>query len=312
MNRQGMANLWRSLGRVQGGPPGIAPWGLSHASYPTALPVDSERIRIFFSSRDAEQRSCIAAVDIGLSGDRFETLGPPRGPLLSPGPRGAFDADGVTVGCVLHDGGRLYVFYLGWTVLQRVPFTNFIGLAIGGDDGVLTRVSPAPIVGRSRENPFTLGYPWVIREGDGWRMWFGSHLAWGEEGLQMLHVVKEARSPDLVNWTPAERTVIDVAGPADPEEFAISRPSVIREADGSLSMWYARRRPEYALGFARSTDGANWERQDAAVRFLGDPEPWENRERTYPCVFDHAGRRYMLYNGNGYGREGFGLAILED
>jgi hypothetical protein len=30
----------------------------------------------------------------------------------------------------------------------------------------------------------------------------------------------------------------------------------------------------------------------------------------YPHVFDHQGRRYMLYNGNGYGQTGFGLAML--
>ena len=28
----------------------------------------------------------------------------------------------------------------------------------------------------------------------------------------------------------------------------------------------------------------------------------------YPCVFDWAGETWMLYNGNGYGRTGFGLA----
>ena len=31
----------------------------------------------------------------------------------------------------------------------------------------------------------------------------------------------------------------------------------------------------------------------------------------YPFVFDHDGSRYMLYNGNGYGKTGFGLAVLE-
>jgi hypothetical protein len=31
----------------------------------------------------------------------------------------------------------------------------------------------------------------------------------------------------------------------------------------------------------------------------------------YPFVFDHADQRYMLYNGNGYGKTGFGLAILD-
>ncbi len=30
----------------------------------------------------------------------------------------------------------------------------------------------------------------------------------------------------------------------------------------------------------------------------------------YAHVFDHAGTRYMLYNGNGYGKTGVGLATL--
>jgi len=128
----------------------------------------------------------------------------------------------------------------------------------------------------------------------------------------MLHVIKEARSSDLVSWTPSGAVTVDVAGPTDPSEFATSRPVVLREADNSLSMWYARRRPDYELGFARSIDGVKWERRDQDLRFTGQPEAWEDKERTYPFVFDHGGRRYMLYNGNGYGREGFGIAILED
>jgi hypothetical protein len=34
--------------------------------------------------------------------------------------------------------------------------------------------------------------------------------------------------------------------------------------------------------------------------------------QTYPCVFDHNSQRYMLYNGDGFGRTGFGLAILDN
>jgi hypothetical protein len=32
--------------------------------------------------------------------------------------------------------------------------------------------------------------------------------------------------------------------------------------------------------------------------------------QAYPFVFDEGGRRYMLYNGDGYGRTGIGLAVL--
>jgi hypothetical protein len=30
----------------------------------------------------------------------------------------------------------------------------------------------------------------------------------------------------------------------------------------------------------------------------------------YPFVFDHDGERSMLYNGNGYGKTGVGLAVM--
>ena len=38
---------------------------------------------------------------------------------------------------------------------------------------------------------------------------------------------------------------------------------------------------------------------------------WDSEMICYPYVFDHKGKRYMLYNGNGYGKTGFGLAVLE-
>lgn len=307
-----MRNVWRPLGRVFS-PTGGEPWCVSHAANPTALALADGNVRIFFSARDASNRSSAASVDVAVDGDRFEVLGAPRGPLLTPGARGAFDADGVTVSSVIAHDGKLYAFYLGWTLLVHVPFSNFIGVAVSDDDGqTFRRGSGVPVVGRSPENPLTVGYPFVLRDGPGWRMWFGSHLHWGQQGMEMLHVVKEARSADLLQWTPSDAVVVDIAGPSDPAEFAISRPVVLREPDNSLSMWYARRRPHYELGFARSTDGKRWERRDQDLRFVGTPESWEDRERTYPFVFDHGGRRYMLYNGNGYGREGFGIAILEE
>ena len=36
---------------------------------------------------------------------------------------------------------------------------------------------------------------------------------------------------------------------------------------------------------------------------------WDSDMVCQPCVFIHRGRRYMLYNGNRYGRDGIGLAV---
>lgn len=302
--------IWQPLGRVWK-PEALGDWGASHAAYPTVLSLGGSNIRIYFSTRDINGRSHLASIDLALEGEKFEILGMPVGPLLTPGPRGSFDADGVTVTSLIRRGDKLLAYYLGWTVGQSVPFTNTIGLAVAESDSpYFTRRFQAPIIGRSEENPLTLGYPWVTQMPDGYRMWFGTHLAWGERWMDMIHVVKDATSDDGETWNPGNEIVIPLAGAAEPEEFAVSRPVVLQDSDG-WSMWYARRFSQYRLGYAWSSDGRHWTRLDHLVSFAGTPEEWEAEARTYPCVFEHKNRRYMAYNGNGYGREGFGLAILD-
>ena len=279
----------------------------SHAAYPTPLVLRGDRVRVYFSSRDTNNRSSIAALDLGLSADRFEIVSPPRGPLLSPGPRGAFDDSGVTIGSVLAEEDTVLVWYLGWNLGVTVPFRNAIGLATGQPDGELKRRSPGPVLDRSAADPYTLSYPWVLRGADGFRMWYGSHLEWGAEGRTMRHAIKEAISTDGAHW---QEGGIPVLSPAGGEEFAVSRPCVIKEA-GGYRMWYSRRFETYRLGYAERTEGGAWTRRDNVLRFVGPPGEWEGDTMAYPAVFDCAGRRYMLYNGGGYGRTGFGLAILE-
>jgi hypothetical protein len=76
-------------------------------------------------------------------------------------------------------------------------------------------------------------------------------------------------------------------------------------------MWFASRGDVYRICYAESIDGRAWERK--AVQRGAEPseEGWDSEMICYPHVFDHGDRRYMLYNGNGYGRTGFGLAVLE-
>jgi hypothetical protein len=301
------AQKWRRLGHVFCAD-GHAPWMATHASYPTPLVLGDRTVRVFFSPRDKDNRSSITSLDLSLGNGRFEVGPLAPGPLLSPGVRGAFDDSGVTVSSVVQAGDRLYVYYLGWSLSVTVPFRNFIGLAtMEPADRSLMRFSSAPIVERSEIDPFSLGYPWVLQTQAGWRMWYGSHVEWGAQELEMLHVVREAGSPDGLSWKPTGRVAIDVEGPP---EFAISRPCVVRDP-GLFRMWYSRRNPGYALGYAESEDGNTWHRRDDLIELIGPVGAWEDETVEYASIFDHGGARYMLYNGNGYGRPGFGLAVLE-
>ena len=67
------------------------------------------------------------------------------------------------------------------------------------------------------------------------------------------------------------------------------------------------------IGYAESSDGINWIRKDELMKhFDVSSKGWDSDMVCYPYVFDFKRRRYMLYNGNDYGKEGFGLAVLED
>jgi hypothetical protein len=75
-------------------------------------------------------------------------------------------------------------------------------------------------------------------------------------------------------------------------------------------MWFAVRGAAYEIALAESNDGLRWTRR-AEGGLRGSGSGWDSEMVEYPALFSHQGRRYMLYNGNGYGRSGVGLAVLD-
>jgi hypothetical protein len=50
---------------------------------------------------------------------------------------------------------------------------------------------------------------------------------------------------------------------------------------------------------------------DAASPLAPTPGNWDAEMIAYPHVVDVGERRWLLYNGNGYGRTGIGAAVME-
>jgi hypothetical protein len=67
----------------------------------------------------------------------------------------------------------------------------------------------------------------------------------------------------------------------------------------------------YRLGYAESDDGLRWTRKDADVGIDRSVTGWDSEMIEYCSLYEHKGRQFMLYNGNGFGRSGFGYAELE-
>jgi hypothetical protein len=299
---------WRKEGLIFAPPRGLG-WMASHAALPSGLWM-GDRYRVYFSGRDEAGRGHIGHFEMDPAAPR-ETRALSREAVLGPGPLGAFDDSGATSSCSIRHGGRIYHYYTGWSLGGTVPFHLAIGLAVSDDEGLsFRRVSPAPILGRTETDPYLTASPCVLVEDGVWRMWYVSGTGWTREEGRPKHYyhVRYAESSDGILWTSRGVVCIDYLHAG---EHAIARPWVLRDG-GRYRMWYSYRGPAYRIGYAESPDGLTWQRKDAEAGIDVSAEGWDSEMIEYPCVFEGGGRLFMLYNGNGYGRTGIGLATLAD
>lgn len=298
---------WRRIGKVWG-PDGSREWARSHASLPTVVHVRDDVFRIYFSARDEGNRSVVGSIIAELS-ETPKVLEAPSEPILLPGTAGSFDDSGIGIGSIVRGDGQDLLYYMGWNLGTLAPWRNSIGLAIGdAAEGRFEKAYLGPLLDRSPEDPYTLSYPWVLRLAPAeWRMWYGSNTAWGASSADMEHVIKAATSADGEQW---RRRFEPALGFTEPGEYALARPCVVPMA-GGFRMWFATRGDRYRIGAAWSGDGLSWRREDKVWGLTPAPGPWDGEMVCYPCVFRSKHRLMMLYNGDGYGREGFGLAVWE-
>jgi hypothetical protein len=295
---------WAKRGLVVPSPAPVE-WATSHAMVPFAEQADGH-IRLYFSGRDDEGRSVTGFAE----GDPFrpESLRFADRPILKPGRLGTFDDSGAMGSCLVSNGRRKYLYYIGWSRGVSVPFYTFIGCAVSDDAGLtFERTSDAPLLDRSADDPYLTTSPWVLLDGGKWRMWYASGRGWKMEDGNPKHYyhLRYAESEDGITWRRTGRVAIDFASS---EEYAIARPCVIKTETG-YRMWYSYRGDVYRIGYAESDDGFDWERKDTEAGIDVSRDGWDSEMIEYPYVFKHGTDWLMLYNGNDYGETGIGLAV---
>ena len=284
-------------------------WMRTHAMVPTVEALGGSLFKVYFSGRDDRNRSQIGWAVLDVSGvPRIVDFA--AEPVLSIGDLGAFDDNGVTPSCVIRDGDKTLLYYIGWNQGATVRMLLFGGLAISEDGGKsFRRYSRAPILERTHLDPFMNTGPWVIRQGALWRIYYVCGVEWVHKDLPRYHI-RTATSSDGLTWDRRGQVAIDFASP---DECALARPMVLKDGD-IYRMWFGHKSSlseavDYRLGYAESHDGLNWQRRDQLAGLSVSAEGWDSQMVEYACVFEHEHRKYMLYNGNNYGRSGIGLAI---
>ena len=299
---------WKKLGRIVE-PNGNLEWMRTHAMVPTAERVEGQLFRIYFSGRDSLNRSLIGYVHIDVT-NPHRILHISEKPVLGLGELGCFDDNGVTPSWIVAHEGKKYLYYIGWKPRSTTRMSVVAGLAISQNGGeTFYRVSRAPILRLTDKEPFSiLTAPCVLKEGRLWRMWYVSGIEWVNPDLPRYNI-KYAESADGISWVQQGVVCIDSTSQG---ETALARPCVLKEK-GVYRMWFSKRERgrSYRIGYAESDDGIKWERMDEQVGIDVSESGWDSEMIEYAFVFTHDGRYYMLYNGNGYGANGIGLAVAE-
>ncbi|SDY41830.1 hypothetical protein SAMN05444004_101399 [Jannaschia faecimaris] len=299
--------IWSKQGQIYT-PSGRHPKLRTHAANPLALHLHDDVFRVFYSGRDAYNRSSVGAVDIDILMRQVVCDHP--APFFLHGPEGSFFADGVSIGCVFDAGALRRMLFMAWQRPEGGHWRGDIGSLLVTPELTLALEKDTPFLASDAMDPISLSYPWVRRIGDQFRMWYGTTVTWDVGNSEMLHVIAQAVSQDGTRWTRMGQAVPHEIGVAQ----AFSRPTVVKRGD-RLQMWFSYRNGNgqtYRIGSAFSSDdGANWQLALDASGIDVSETGWDSDMICYPYVFEHAGQVWMLYNGNGYGATGFGLAVLE-
>lgn len=254
----------------------------------------------FATARDEVGRSQPVVAHVEVDGEGTLQLAGEWKLVAGPGKLGHFDEAGLSLSGIVPSEGGFECLTFGWRLRAGGGWFNEIGHLTLNTTGAVVMRSLAPSIARTAADPISMAYP---VEG---------------EGGTILYCAP--RSLDPASGRPADFVVMR-KGPHGremvllPEHsknsgiFALTRPWPDLQRPG-LGMWLCAKGENYKIYYV-SLDAED-ERGTKAIfkedlTALNDEN--EMGSLCYPSVTTLGDREYLLYNGAGYGRTGFGVAM---
>jgi len=290
----------------------------SHCHKPTPIIINNNTVRVFFGTRDKLNKTRTTFIDLDSNNLKIIKYIHTK-PVLDLGKIGTFDDCGVNVSSILKNKNALLMYYIGWNPSTTVHTRNSIGIAISYDNGItFSRLYDGPILDRNKEEPYYTGAVDVLKEKKHWKMWYTSGTGWKmvDNKPEIFYHIKYATSRNGLDWV---RNNTNCINPSNRYE-ATARPCILK-MNNIYKMWYSKRdirnfrtnkSRSYRPGYAESYDGINWDRKDHLVGIKISKNGWDSTAIAYPYVIKVKDKLVMFYNGNDFGKSGFGAAIYEE
>jgi sucrose-6-phosphate hydrolase SacC (GH32 family) len=315
---------WKKLGRIFNPTEyKLANNCFAFAKSPQALVCD-DFVRVYFSAvakdKIGKYLSHVLFVDFDKKFRKIKNISDKT--VISLGELGSFDEHGIFPMNIVRDDNKILGYTTGWNRKVSVSVDASIGLAISEDNGLtFKKYSNGPILTASLDEPFLVGDAFVAKFKNAYHMWYIYGYKWivdpMEDEPQRIYKIVHAISNNGISWEREGRHIItDKLN----ENECQALPTVIY-FENKYHMFFCYRQATgfrkikergYRIGYAFSEDLVNWIRDDDNVGIDVSEEGWDSDMVCYPHVFQCEGEIYLLYNGNEFGRFGFGIAVLDD
>lgn len=315
---------WKKLGKIFDPTEHNLPNNcIDFAQSPQTLVFD-DFVRIYFSTRERDSSgkflSHVSFVDFDKDFKKIIRVSDRT--VIQLGELGCFDEHGIFPINVLRDNDRILAYTTGWNRKVSVSADASVGLAISTDNGTtFTKYGKGPVLTASLHEPFLVCDSFVTKFDDHFDMWYIFGTKWitdrNEKEPQRVYKIAQAQSTDGITWVRDGKQII--SDKVDENECQ-ALPTVIRIND-TYHMYFCyrhafgfRANPEkaYRLGYAWSKDRVHWTRDDQNSGIDLSLAGWDSEMMCYPHIFRCDERILLLYNGNEFGKRGFGLAELEE
>ncbi len=317
-----MTLSWQKLGRIFNPTEHHLPHNCKFFSQSPQTLVLPDRVRVYFSTRELDSQnkylSHISFVDYSL--DMSTLLSVSDHTVIPLGHLGSFDEHGIFPINICKDGDRILAYTTGWNRKVSVSADASIGLAYSYDNGfTFQKYGTGPVLTSSLNEPFLVADAFVTKISHLFHMWYIYGVKWQvfspDSPPDRVYKIAHATSTDGLEWS---RDGIQIIPDVLNEDECQALPTVLR-FNGLYHMFFCYREAYgfrtdksrgYRIGYAYSYDLLNWIRDDHKSGISLSSSGWDSEMQCYPHIFTTNKEIFLIYNGNKFGREGFGLAKL--
>jgi hypothetical protein len=289
---------------------GLNEWAIDGAMIPTPVHLNNEILRVFLTFLDNKGIGRTGFVDLDKK-DLSVVLNISSNPVFEIGTPGTFDENGsLTCSVVEIKNEGFYFYYAGFELGTQIRYRLLTGLAITNKNFQLKKKYKTPVLERTDEELYFRGGPFCMQDNGIFKMWYVGGKEWTEiDGKSMpVYEIKYLESYDGINWGKIGKDCIKIQSN---KEHGFGRPYVLKHK-GIYKMFYSIRVKKlgYRLGYAESSNGLDWIRKDNELSLDVSEVGFDNDMICYSAVIEINGKLIMFYNGNGFGKTGFGYAEL--